>query len=66
MKSEFRLESCDRQALALFDHYRAQTELGASVFWTRPGLLFLETLDEFIAGWQRKRDRTLRGIVEVM
>ena len=31
----------------------------------RPSLLFLETLDEFIEGWQIKRDGTRRGIIEV-
>ena len=40
-------------------------KLMPSVFWVRPSLLFLETLEEFIAGWQVKRDQTRRGIVEV-
>ena len=44
---------------------QAATEFGASVFWIRPSLLFLEPLDEFIAGWQVKRDGTRRGIIEV-
>jgi len=30
-----------------------------------PSLLFLETLEKFIEGWQAKRDGTRRGIVEV-
>lgn len=28
-------------------------------------MIFLETFDEFIAGWEIKRDQTKRGIVEV-
>ena len=65
MKAEFKLDTCTSEVLAVFDHQRAQAELGASVFWTRPGLLFLQSSEDFIAGWQRKRDNTLRGIVEV-
>jgi hypothetical protein len=65
MGRDFKLDSLDSESLAVFDHERAQSELGASVFWTRPGMLFLESMDEFIAGWQRKRDNTDRGIVEV-
>jgi hypothetical protein len=49
----------------LLSHQLAATEFGASIFWVRPSLLFLETLDEFIEGWQVKRDGTHRGIVEV-
>jgi hypothetical protein len=35
------------------------------VFWIRPALLVLETLEEFIAHWQITRDQTRRGLVEV-
>ena len=44
---------------------RAAEAFGASVFWIRPALLVLETLEEFIAHWQITRDQTRRGIVEV-
>jgi hypothetical protein len=37
-----------------------------AVFWTRPGTVLLETVDEFIGYWQIKRDLTRRGIVEVI
>ncbi len=43
----------------------APERFGASIFWTRPGAIFGESLEDFIAGWQVKRDRTRRGIVEV-
>lgn len=65
MTDDFRLDRCPEDALPLFDHRRASAELGASIFWVRPGMLLCETLDEFIAGWQTKRDRGRRGIVEV-
>jgi hypothetical protein len=65
MDDEFRLELCPPESRALFDHGAAQRELGASIFWMRPAMLLLETVDDFIAHWQRTRDGGLRGIVEV-
>jgi len=50
----------------MFDHLRAQQELGASLFAIRPAFIFGETVDEFIAHWQVKRDLTRHGIVEVI
>jgi hypothetical protein len=65
MRDSFALRQCPAESLALFDHLRASAELGASIFWVRPGMLIVETLDQFIASWQVKRDRTRRGIVEI-
>jgi hypothetical protein len=65
MKDDFSLAACDEQARALFDHQRAQAEVGASIFWLCPGALLRGTLEEFLLGWGTKRDLTLRGIVEV-
>ncbi len=65
MHDDFDLLACVEEARGLFDHERAEREFGASVFWIRPSLLILETLEEFVAHWQIKRDRTRRGIVEV-
>jgi hypothetical protein len=65
MRDDFKLTVCDEQSGKLFAHGRAETEFGASIFWIRPALLLNETLDEFIAYWQIKRDHTKRGIVEV-
>lgn len=62
---DFDMAACSEAIKKLLNHQQAATEFGASVFWIRPSLLFLETLDEFIAGWQVKRDGTRRGIVEV-
>src|SRR2546422_962765 len=44
MRDDFVLTSCSPQALALYDHRRASDELGASIFWVRPAMLFLESL----------------------
>lgn len=65
MQDNFRTEACSEKTKPLFDHERADRELGASIFWIRPSLLILETLDEFIAHWQVKRDQARRGIMEV-
>ena len=66
IQDNFRIGSCPEDARLLFDHARADRDLGASILWIRPSLLILETLDEFIAHWQVKRDQTKRGIVEII
>ena len=65
MRDEFDIEACDEPTRGLFDHAHAAETFGASIFWIRPALLLLETLEEFITHWQIKRDRTRRGIVEL-
>ncbi len=65
MRDDFDVQACDAESQTLFDHLRAAEVFGASVFWIRPALLVLETLEEFIAHWQITRDQTRRGIVEV-
>ncbi|HET6573281.1 MAG TPA: hypothetical protein VFG68_06745 [Fimbriiglobus sp.] len=65
MRDDFELSACPPLARALFDHLRAADELGASVFWARPGMLFGEPVEEFVASWQVKRGGGRRGIVEV-
>jgi hypothetical protein len=65
MQDDFRLESCPAESLVLFDHGRADAELGASVFWLRPAMLLGEPLEQFLAHWERKRDGRRRGIVEI-
>jgi len=49
-----------------FDHQQADQEFEASIFWIRPSLLILETLEEFTAHWQVKRDKSRRGILEII
>jgi hypothetical protein len=65
MSDDFRLGACPQPAKQLFDHEQAAEAFGASIFWIRPSMLFLETLEEFLGHWQLKADGTRRGIVEV-
>lgn len=62
--NDFRVDACDGETGLLFDHAQATLAFGASIFWIRPEMLILETLEEFVAHWQIKRDGTHRGIVE--
>ncbi|MFY9224492.1 MAG: hypothetical protein WAQ98_17595 [Blastocatellia bacterium] len=66
MADDFNIMECNEQTIVLFDHRVAQEKLGSSVFWVRPSLLILETIDQFISHWQVKRDKTHRGIVEII
>ena len=65
MTDNFDVPTCDERTQSLFDHLRAQEIFGASVFSIRPSTAFRVSVDEFIVGWQIKRDQTRRGIVEV-
>jgi hypothetical protein len=65
MRNAFRSEACPAESAVLFDHARAQDDLGASVFWVRPDMLLGEPLEQFLAFWQTKRDGRRRGVVEV-
>jgi hypothetical protein len=65
MRDDFELSACPSECAVLFDHRRADDELGASVFWVRPAHLFGEPLADFITGWGRRREGGRRGIVEV-
>jgi hypothetical protein len=66
MDDRFRVEECPIEARGLFDHAVAQARYGASIFWIRSGLLIGESIEDFIAYWQLKRDGSKRGIVEVI
>ena len=65
MRNSFRSEDCPPESSVLFDHARADDELGASVFWVRPDMLLGEPLERFVEFWQTKRDGRQRGIVEI-
>jgi hypothetical protein len=65
MHDDFDVAACEGETAVVFDHRRVVDEMGVNVFWTRPAMLFRDTLDEFIRHWQIKRDGTRRGIVEV-
>ena len=66
MHDDFVLDDYAGVTRKLFEHADAEKEFGASIFWVRPSLLILETLDEFLSHWQVKRDHTRRGVVEVI
>ncbi len=65
MRNDFAVERCPADSLVLFDHTRANDELGASIFWVRPDMLLGEPLEQFLAHWELKRDGRRRGIVEI-
>jgi hypothetical protein len=65
MRNDFRPEVCPAESSVLFDHTRANDELGASIFWVRPDMLLGEPLEQFLTFWQTKRDGRRRGIVEI-
>ena len=65
MRNDFRSEDCPAEPAVLFDHARANDELGASIFWVRPDMLLGEPLEQFLAFWQTKRDGRRRGVVEI-
>ena len=66
MTDDFTDDDYDSSRFPVFDHLRAQQTLGASLFVIRPGFVIGETVDEFLAHWQRKRDHSRHGIVEVI
>ena len=49
----------------VFDTQKTQDVLGASIFWIRKQIMFSNE-QEFIEGWQIKRGKSIRGIVEVI
>ncbi len=66
MADDFTEHDYDPDLVPVFEHLRAQQELGASIFAVRPGFVVGETVDDFIAHWQIKRDKSQHGIVEVI
>lgn len=65
MKDDFSMAACYEQTRVLFDHQRAESEVGASIFWLCPSALLRGSLEDFLLGWRTKRDLPVRGIVEV-
>lgn len=53
------------EAAIIFNHMEAQNAEGASVFWIRR-MAAIEGEQRAIEYWQIKRDKTKRGIVEVI
>jgi hypothetical protein len=65
MDASFKLEDAPRESRTLFSHPDAEARFGASLFWVREGMLTDTEMQAFLETWQTKRDRTMRGIVEV-
>jgi uncharacterized protein DUF6932 len=65
MADDFQYQHCSGEVRDLFVHDQANVTFGAIVFWVRPAAILIGTLDDFVAHWQVKRDKTRRGIVEV-
>jgi hypothetical protein len=65
MEDTFDMGRLTGETRILFDHAAAQAHFGASVFWLRR-LAALSGEEQFIAGWQIKREGTLRGIIEIV
>jgi hypothetical protein len=66
MRDDFTAQDYDADAFPMFDHMRAQRELGASIFAIRSAFILGMTVNEFITQWQIKRDLSRRGIVEIV
>lgn len=66
MNDDFSLAACNEKTRLVFDHQRAEVEVGASIFWLVPSALLRGSLEDFLLGWGTKRDLTRRGIIEVI
>lgn len=65
MEDSFDSKQVGGEAAHIFDHLAGQNVEGASVFWIRR-LAALGGEQEALEHWQTKRDKTRRGIVEVI
>ncbi len=65
MQDSFDVGQVHGEAAFIFNHQKAQNVLGASIFWIPESALLNDDqgIEEF---WQTKRDKTQRGIVEVI
>jgi hypothetical protein len=65
MQEGFDPETLADDSKLLFEHGEVHDKLGASIFWVTLGNSFV-SIDFLITGWQTKRDKTRRGIIEVL
>ena len=65
MEDSFEVTRVHGEVAVVFDQQKAQNALGASIFWIRKQIIF-NNEQEIVEGWQIKRDRSRRGIVEVI
>lgn len=64
MSNAFDLEAVTGETRLVFDHGMAQAHFGASIFWLRE-ISALPNIEASIAGWEVKRDGSVRGLVEI-
>jgi hypothetical protein len=64
MSDDFDVGSLAIGQRLLFENAHAQAHFGGSVFWLRRVAAF-PSIEEVIAGWGVKRNRSSRGIVEL-
>ena len=50
---------------SIFEHLESHNDFGASIFWSRRKFI-IGSEQLFVEDWQIKRDKTRRGIVEVI
>lgn len=65
MSGQFEIDNQTGDTREMFTHRHAQRSFNASVFWVNRQSSFA-SIDYLIEGWQTKRDRSRRGIVEVV
>lgn len=65
MSVQFEVDNQTGETRELFTHSQAQRSFSASVFWVNRQSSFA-SIDYLIEGWQTKRDKSQRGIVEVV
>lgn len=65
MEDSFDADRVSGEAALVFDLQKAQNVLGASVLWIRRQMMISDE-QEAIEDWQIKRDKSRRGIVEVI
>lgn len=65
MQEGFDPDTLSGESKLVFEHGESHDKLGASIFWVTQGNSFA-SIDFLITGWQTKRDKTRRGIIEVL
>lgn len=65
MENSFDFDQLVGETRLLFEHGTAQTHFGCSLFWIRR-LAALDGEQATIEHWQVKRNRDLRGIIEIV
>ncbi|CAN5836592.1 hypothetical protein BH20ACI4_BH20ACI4_31750 [soil metagenome] len=65
MNDDFEKYNYQGDVRSIFEHLESHNDLGASIFWSRRKFI-LGNEKLFVEDWQIKRDKTRRGIVEVV